>query len=245
MFGRTLQQRAYKGMSYYFPLATRGVVDLRNYAQGGGRLDPQVLTNVNTVTRGAGPSSELPDAAVFAAASSQRLDFADHAQLSIVGDTTISGWVYLEDKPSAVRAFLDKWVGTGNQREYAIGHVHSTDRFRFQVSPDGTSSNNVVVDSATFGAPSLQTWYFLVCQYIAKVRKLRMSVNAGPFDISTALASEPFVGTGNGGFGNNFFSGTYFSGKLAGWEKDERLLSDAEIRWRYNGGRGRRPLPLA
>lgn len=226
----------------YWPLGFNGVLDLNDRG-----VSPKAnLSNVSVVTREAGPSSVLNDSANFVAGSSQRLDFADLDKLSIVGDATIAGWVYLQDKPAAQRSFINKWTGTGNQREWFISHLNTTDRFRFQISPNGTASGNVVVDSTTFGAPVVQTWYFVVVQFVSSTRKLQISVNNGAFDVSSGtLATQPFTGTGIGGFGNNFPTGTYFSGRTSHWAKWNKLLSANEIAYAYNGGQGRYLVPLA
>lgn len=228
------------GLQAYWHLGKQGVVDVKDY----GSSPAANLTNVGIVTRAAGPSSVLVDSANFVAASSQRLDFSDFDKLSIVGDATFAGWVYLNDKPAVVRTFFDKWTGTGNQREFYFAHVNTNDRFRVSISLDGTAGNVITIDATTFGAPAVQTWYFIVLQYNSSTKKAKISVNNGAYNESTAGATQPFTGTGVGGFGNNFASGTYFSGRVSEWAKWNRLLSDDEITYLYNGGLGRPIIPL-
>ena len=72
------------------------------------------LTDNNTVTQTTGPSSVIPQAALFTAANSEYLSRADEAALSLTGDWTITGWAKLASKPGNIMYACAKWDGVND-----------------------------------------------------------------------------------------------------------------------------------
>ncbi len=139
-----------------------------------GNLEPDTSQKVRLTLDGR--------AAQFTSANSESLSIADNASLSTGDiDFTIACWVYL-DAIGSDRTLMAKFLVTGNQREYRLFYDHSSLRFRFAVSGDGTSGTLTNIDADNFGAPSINTWYFIVCQHDASGNTISIQVNNGTAD---------------------------------------------------------------
>lgn len=189
----------------------------------------------NTVPSTIGKVGSL--CADFTAANSEYLSVADNATLSMGDiDCTIACWVNLKTK--ATMSFVDKYVSTGDQREYTLGYDSSGDRFRFVTSRDGTGATTLTINANSFGAPSTGTWYFLLAEYDATSNLIKISVNNGTAD-SAAQAAGPFDGTasftiGASGAGTGNFANALID-EIGIWK---RLLTSGEKASLYNSGSG-------
>jgi len=129
------------------------------------------LTNNATATF---VSGKVGNAGNFVSASSQFLSHTDTATLDMGDiDFTITAWARLATKPAAVMGVMGKSLATGNQRGYSIQWDNVADRFRFVMSSDGTSTNQVIVVANNFGAPSTGTYYFIAARYNAATDTMR------------------------------------------------------------------------
>lgn len=135
------------------------------------------LSDNNTVTTSTG---KLGEAAQFTAANSEYLNIADNTSLSVGDiDFTIACWVYV-DSYGDNRTFVAKWEGSTSDREYVVDYQNSTDRFRFLVTNDGSTTNQVTAD--VLGSPSTDTWYFIVAWHDASANTINIEVNNGGVD---------------------------------------------------------------
>ena len=134
------------------------------------------LTDNNTVTQAAG---KIGDAAQFTKANSESLTHVDNASLS-TGDIDFSFamWVYLDSK-NTQQQYVCKYAG-GGQVEYTLFYASSLDRFRWVVSHNGSTEAGITAD--TFGAVSINTWYFLACWHDSIANTINISVNDGGVD---------------------------------------------------------------
>lgn len=188
------------------------------------------LSDNNTVTSATG---KVGTAAEFTAANSEYLSHADHADLSTGNiNFTIAGWVYLTNN-SANRMIVSKW---GGSNEYELGYFSSSNRFGFQVEGPGPSGGGVLANN--LGAPSLNTWYFVLAWHDATNDLIGIQVNhgtpnttgfsAGVNDTSTAFAI--------GRRGND--NGGYLNGRIDEVGFWKRLLTDDEKDCLWNDGDG-------
>lgn len=197
------------------------------------------LTDNNTVTRAAGV---VEQAASFAVGSSEYLSRADEAALRMGDvDWCMAGWVYLADK-SAVYTIASKFNGTGNQREWQLQYLNTSDRFRFIVSGDGTATTPLLASTA--GSPSATTWYFVYAEHNAAANTIGVSVNAGVLD-TAAHTTGTFGGTAMFALGATGVPNFTMNGRMDEWAFWKgRVLTAAERTWAYNAGAGRSYMAL-
>jgi hypothetical protein len=110
----------------------------------------------------------------FSADSSASLEFGDT-------DFMICGWLNIASNATNQSA-IGKW-DTNSKREYRLSYSTVADRFRFEVSPDGT--NQVTVSANVLGSPSTSTWYWVVGYHSAAANEIGISVNNGTFTTAT------------------------------------------------------------
>lgn len=228
----TMPMRLKRG-AIHFPLANLTTVNLRS------TYGPFIFTNNNTVTRADGPSSNLPSAAEFVAASSQYLSVTDSPELSLGGGSfSILCWAYIGTEVAS-GTIAGQFLTTGNQRSWWIRELSSSHDFQFVTSVDGTAS----VTSDTTLNISTSTWYMLHCYFDARRGVQGIQVNrldaasgglvetaqTGVFDSTGAIT----VGARAGG--SDFLTGRVSSLILI----KGRVISDAEHFWFYNFGAGR------
>jgi len=193
------------------------------------------LTDNNTVTRVLGKQS---GAANFTSANSEYLSIASNDSLNVGGTSfTFVFWVNLKDKAASNYAFISKYdQSLTNQLSYYTDFIQSTDRFRFIISPDGTSASQVAVSANTFGSPTAGVWYFIICEYNAGTDTMSISVNNGTAD--TQSVTDTFSGTSPfeiGKAGNlNRYPNAYVD-EVGFWK---RLLTTEEKARLYNSGNG-------
>lgn len=193
------------------------------------------LTNNNTVTFVAG---KVGNCANFASASSQSLSIADNAALSGADvPLAIALWGFIASKPAGVMTFLSKWLTTGNQREYRVGWLNTTDRFFFQVSGDGATS--AIVSATNFGAPSLATFYFILAEHDPVANAINISVNLTA-ETPTAHATGIFNGSAAFRLGATDIPSEFLNGRADQvLIKKGSLFTADEKTWLYNSFTGR------
>lgn len=198
------------------------------------------LTDVNTVTSVTGL---LGNSASFTAANSEYLTIASASQspdLSIsgsAGDITVGGWIYLQTKPTGGMDILSKYNFANGQREYWLYWNDTNDRFEFRVFNSTTGSN--IVTASTFGAPSVDTWYWVMGWVDNTANTVNISINDGTVD-STALTVTTHNGSATFNIGATGASGGFnkmdgYRDVTAVWSK---VVSSGERTSLYNSGTG-------
>lgn len=217
-----------RGLVDYWPLASAGAVDLRSALYGG--AGPHDLTN-NGVTRTAGPSANLPDAAAFAAASSQHFTQAD-ITLGGKGSFEVIFPIYL-DGTTGERVAIGEYDAGNNQRSWMIQFGAASAVPRFSSTTSGAGAGLVSVDGA---ALSNQTWTMLGLYFNQATQKVGIYLNAGtPVEATQtsihASTSSLVIGA-RGNTATAFFNGREGPVLI----REGRLFSQTERSWYYNGG---------
>lgn len=165
------------------------------------------------------------------------LQVADNASLSITSSWTIVAWVQLNSTASTVSpGIAAKWeVG---HRSYALSYSVSLSRFRCLASSDGAAT--VGVSSDNFGAPSLSTWYFLVCYFDDAADLVGISVNDGTPN-TVAFTGSIFDGTAPLNIGRLGSSADIIGADIDAVGLWNRKLPTTEITCLRNGGVGQEP----
>ena len=189
------------------------------------------LTDNNTVTMQTG---KVGNAAEFTAANSESLSIADNAALSVTGSMSVAAWVYLASKPTVGTIVCKGDLEAAASIEYALSYASGTDRFRFTA---GNGTSFVTVTASNFGAPSLDTWYYVVGWHETGVG-LSISVNNG-----TANTASHLVGIQNGAgafrIGADGVGARYWNGRIDQPLVAKRLWTADERTFLYNAGSGR------
>jgi hypothetical protein len=194
------------------------------------------LTDNNTVGSTTG---KLNTAGSFIAANSEYLSIADNATLSFDPATpfTFSAWVYLQSKV-VDRTIGGSWNFAGADRSFIVYYQSSSDRFRFEISADGSTSG-VSINADSLGSPATGTWYFVVAWHDYLGGFIAIQVNNGTVDQASWLGgtrntASPFIlganGTGTGAFWNGRID------EVGYWVGD--ILTASERTQLYNGGAG-------
>lgn len=205
----------------------------------GSRADSHVnaltLTDNNTVTQQAGV---VGNAAQFDAANLEYLSRADETLLRHENRTyALALWARLTSTADRQNLVSKDSLVNG---DFNFMFLETSVRFLFQMT-DGSGNNVGRATANTFGAPSANTWYFLVGQYDAPAARVSISVNAGTIDTGALTgtpgdSTSPFeVGRDGFGVGVQYLTGGV--DELALWKG--RVLTSREISWLYNGGLGR------
>jgi hypothetical protein len=187
------------------------------------------LADNATVTQVAG---KVGNCASFASASSQSLTIASNSSLQVNQTSmTLSFWAQLASV-GANRAFIGKYTGAGNF-EYIAQYTSFNTRIGF-------AFNGGTVYSDLLGAPSLDTWYHIVCGYNHAAQQLFVYVNnnAGNTSVHTdgTLASTGVLALGKAGntstsFHNGLLDAAGFWNGYA--------FTPTDVAFMYNGGNGR------
>ena len=193
------------------------------------------LTDNNTVTAAAG---KIGNAGQFTAASSEYLDIADNAALSMGNiDFTMWAWVYLDSEVSD-RSIIGKWGSSGALAalEYELGYSSSSDRFRFRVADGIITLGSVSANN--FGAITTATWYFVVGYHDAAGDVIGISVNDGAAN-TTAYSAGVLNGANRFALGRaGEFNGNYWNGRIDEVGVRKQLLTATERTSLYNNGNG-------
>lgn len=182
----------------------------------------------------------ISNAASFNPTLSQWLSVASSATTQTGNiDFTIAAWVKLANT-STNRAVVSKYLITGNAREYEIQYTQSVNRFRFIVSPDGSSTGLGIATADNFGGPSTGVWYLVIAWHDSVNDQVGIQVmNSGDAN-TTAYSSGVAVKAASFGIGAQSNASTFMSGDI-----DEvyfcknTVLSLDQRTALWNGGSGR------
>lgn len=120
--------------------------------------------------------------------SSEYATANDSVSLSITGNLTMEGWVYLLSSPGSGTqyTFGSKYVSTGNQRGYSFWYYNNagTPQFGFTNSSTGANAAAATLNYTL----SATTWTHVACVYTASTGGVEFFVNGAS------------VGTGSGAF---------------------------------------------
>ena len=193
------------------------------------------LTDTNTVGAGTGVVS---GARLFSAAASERFQRADNTAWSMGDiDFTLTAWVNVADLDPEllVRSFVIKESPIDG--EYELKYHSGSDRFVFQVYGGASFGSPGAVLADNLGAPSINTWYFLVAWHDAANNTLNIQVNNGT--PNSAAHSAGVIDSA----GTCYIGGDPFSGWTDGLIDEvgiwKRILTTEERTWLYNAGAGR------
>ncbi|MCK5021433.1 MAG: LamG domain-containing protein [Candidatus Peribacteraceae bacterium] len=231
------------GVTYPFIFATGDIgEDLISYwelnEESGQRFDrhgSNDLKDNNSVLYGTGKQG---NAANFEADNSEYLSHADNADLSFGDeDFTIGTWVKLETV-GVDRPIVTKYDTGLNNREYSLLYQHSSTRFGFWISNNGTDWITELADE--LGAPDAGTWYFIVAWHDSVANTLNIQVNNGTPD-SQAYSNgcnDNVTGFKIGGGTYNGSASGYCDGLIDEVGVWNRVLTSDERTALYNGGAG-------
>jgi hypothetical protein len=193
------------------------------------------LTDGNTVTSAAG---KVNTAADFESTNSEFLEIADNADLSTGDiDFTIATWVNLESI-GAHRMIVSK-TDTGTNREFALYyHEDAGSNDRFQLILYDSGGTGVCASGATsFGAPSIDTWYFVVAWHDSTANTCSIQVNNGTVDSSSesGVSSDTSANFRIGAW--NTTEALFMDGLIDEVVLWKKVLTSAEKTALYNSGR--------
>jgi hypothetical protein len=214
---------------------TDNLVGYWNLNKTGGTYSDSV--NGNNLTETGGTVNTAVGVVNNAAAltGTSYLSVNDNATLSTGDiDFTIGGWVYLTSK-SANKGLFGKFTTTSNQREYLVYYDSGSDRFRFNVSSNGTAATILTANNG--GAPSLNTWYYVVGWHDSVNNTLNIQVNNGTAD-SVSYSSGVFDGTTAFAIGAFNGAANILSGRVDAVGLWKRVLTVGERTTLYNSGAG-------
>lgn len=208
---------------------------------GGTRLDfagSNDLADINTVGQAAGKigfSADFIPANIEAlqATNSSVHDFGDE-------DFMFAGWFRI-DSGAATGALLSKTTDTpASQAQYQLQYISGTDRIRWIVSNNGTTSQIVTANS--HGAPAKNVFLFVVCWHDSVNDTINVQINNGTVDsVATALGinqGTALFRIGAHGDVEPSTLVTFLDGRvdeLAVWN---RILTSTERSELYNSGAG-------
>lgn len=194
------------------------------------------LSDNATVGAGVGPSYRLPRARDFEKDSVQYLSRADEALLSWGDEAqTIIVWVNPESLVITSSIVVKGDLSTAATAEYGLFWLSITNRYRYTVS-NGTTQTAISAD--TFGDVSAGAWSMVCGQHDPVANLIKISVNGGPFDTAAHTLG---IQDGTAAFEIGRDTDTFiWDGLITAVPLWRRVLSDAEVRYMYNGRKGRR-----
>lgn len=159
-----------------------------------------------------------------------------HADYSF-GDVafTIGAWVKLESQAS-IGVFVNKNNYGINNREYKLLYNNSTDRYNFNISPDGKATSVAVANN--YGAVPDTTQNFVVAWHDPTADKIYIQVDNGTPD-ETAHATGCYSGSAAFSLGCDFNGGaavSYFDGIMWSAFVYAGVMTADERTAMYNGG---------
>ncbi|MBI4760292.1 MAG: hypothetical protein HY780_03655 [Chloroflexi bacterium] len=224
----------YTGLISWWSLDESGGV--RNDSHGANHL-----ADNNTVTAIAGRQS---NAAKFTLANAEFLNIPDNPAVSMGSNAlmTVCAWVKLDSANSTgVQNIVSKRGATNGTWEYFLRYDGRIDRFVFLVTSNGSSGTMAEARANSFGAPVLNTWYFVCGGYDGS--SAWVSVNAGVRD-TVPFSAGIFDGAADLRIGSGY-NAEYLDGALDELILYKRALTQHEIAWLYNKGAGRSYADLA
>lgn len=222
-----------RGLKRYFPLDGASVIDATGIANG---------TAVNGPTSAAGPSTNIPLATAFTAASSQKITIPSHYTVNLGAKRrgyTLAVWLYAETLPGTIMGLVCKDEGSP-RRDYKLT-IGADSKVAITLM-DGTSIFGGITDPVAISA---QTWYRYVIRAQPKANgdiRTEMWRNATLIGGSNDVVATDYGATDfNVILGQDIAAGAgsrYFNGRLAQVIWSERLWMPREIIRDYNNGQG-------
>jgi len=199
-----------------------------------------LLTAVGAPPAGYGkiadPGPGIPGrAAKFLADSLQSLERASDSHLQFADEPfTLIAWVWLTLKNSQ-QLLVAKDTGAAGGREYNIQYNLASDRFRFEVSGDGTAVTSL--DDSVLGSPSKGAWHLLVGWHDPVANTINLQIDGGT-PSSTAHSAGCNAGSSKFTIGSGGASSLYASALIDEVSIWRRVLTSGERAALYNGGVG-------
>jgi hypothetical protein len=162
------------------------------------------------------------------------------SDMSTAGLLSIGAWVRLNTL-TGTQTIISKWRTESTpdwSLEYILFYTGAQSRFQFGVSNNGT--NQVYATASTFGAPSINTWYFV--QAWTDGTNASISVNDGTADTNSFSASL-FNGPASFRMGTWDSNGTptaYFDGRIDSAYMAKSNIGSTLRTSLYNSGNGRK-----
>jgi hypothetical protein len=200
----------------------------------GGEYGPGDLTAVNTPTSAVGPSSNIPLATHFTAASSQSMTLTARDQLYMGLQSrgfTLAVWAYF-DTAGTVLGIVG--FDDGVNRNWRL--IKTAANVLQMLIYNGTTQIGGAISISTV---TTATWYRIVVR--ATATKTEIWVNGALFVVAAeTYASQwgsaiPTFRVGN----DAAAAGRFMNGRLAQLIISHRPWTDGEIQWDYNAGQGR------
>lgn len=177
--------------------------------------------NSNTLTNHGATeyTSDFPfvastEAVALASASSQYLDAADSASLSITGNITLELWVKLDSSPGSgvIYTLISKLLATGNQRSYEFYYHNDggTLKLGFITSDDGSGADVLTVNNTL----ATDTWIHLAIVWTASTATAEFFKNGASIGSSAGAKTSLFNSTALLNIGRSEGVGNYFNGKI-------------------------------
>lgn len=180
-------------------------------------------------------TGKVGNAAQFVGASSQYLDVADNASLSVAGTSfSFAFWTNLVS-PTTAQYMIAKWGIAGTTEFRITTDAALSGKLRITLVSSGGTETTLLSGSALSGS----IWYFIVCWLDTTAQTINIQINNGAV-ASTAYTNDVRDGTSKLTFGRNEGGATqHANGALdqAGFWK--RVLTTDERTWLYNAGNGR------
>ncbi len=202
----------------------------------GNRVDAHgsnTLTSNNSVLSGTG--LVYSTAADFESTTPQWLSITDNASLSTGNiDFTLAAWVNFESL-GANREIAGKiTIGTG--LEYSLYYYNPAQRFAWRATSADGFANYTEVQANNFGAPLINTWYFIVAWHDATANTLNIQVNNGTPN-STAYSVGAYDSTFPFRIGSNGID-EHMDGRIAPVMFWKKVVPSDEKNQLWNAGAG-------
>jgi hypothetical protein len=194
------------------------------------------LTDNNTVGTATGKIGEGAD---FELGNSEYLSITEASQsgLDLTGDHTFAFWYNPETLlSSGTQTFIDKWLGSGNQRAYLYRLDNtSNDGVGYQLSSTGSVESSGSLDLGT--TLSTGTFYHIAITYNTG-GVVTAYLNGVKVDEDTGVATSIFNSSSDVYIGSDTGTGSYMDGVLDETGVWSRTLTAGEVSNLYNSGSG-------
>lgn len=194
------------------------------------------LTNNGSTTYSTG---KINNGAVLNA-NTKYLSIADASQsgLDLTTAFTFSFWINVTKPTNGVTiSFIDKYLGTGNQRSYRLYYYNSSGTYTFysDLSGDGSGADEYILNYTLTDS----TWYHIVYVWNGSTKKHTLYINGSSQGEQTgSLTSSLFNSTAPFYLGNGQGLNTTLNGTMDEVGVWSRALSSTEISQLYNSGNG-------
>jgi len=194
------------------------------------------LTDNNTVGTATGKIGEGAD---FELGNSEYLSITEASQsgLDLTGDHSFAFWYNPETLlSSGTQTFIDKWLGSGNQRAYLYRLDNtSNDGVGYQLSSTGSVESSGSLDLGT--TLSTGTFYHIAITYNTG-GVVTAYLNGVKVDEDTGVATSIFNSSSDVYIGSDTGTGSYMDGVLDETGVWSRTLTAGEVSNLYNSGSG-------